>query len=366
MKKLLALDQGEYLGGAELFFSELLTHADQDFDIHLITGKNRVYHERYKNSSITLHPMALPALKPVGLKTFRKYRQAQKKIVELIDALKPDQIVSNTVRTHLLTSQLAQKKGIPLVWMAHDRTFPGLFLKWFKRYPQTIISCSKFVQDYYRERVGDRKELSDQVLYPFALEKDQLKSYPHVKKEKVIGMIGKFIPWKGQDLFLQMAQKVHHVYPNYRFQVIGSVYENNPESVSFYKECERLIEDLNLKSVVEIKLSINDVFAELARWEILVHCSHEPESLGRVILEGMASGCAVVATDLGGPKEIVNHEQTGLLVKPDVGPLVEGVKWYLEHPQKKEDIVRKAQEEVEKHYMWTKVIKGFKNILNHQ
>ena len=41
-----------------------------------------------------------------------------------------------------------------------------------------------------------------------------------------------------------------------------------------------------------------------------------PESFGRVILEAQAAGVPVVATQVGGVVEIIDHEKTGLLVLP--------------------------------------------------
>jgi len=40
------------------------------------------------------------------------------------------------------------------------------------------------------------------------------------------------------------------------------------------------------------------------------------ETFGNVVLEAMASGLPVVAADAGGPSDIIQHEKTGLLIKP--------------------------------------------------
>jgi glycosyltransferase involved in cell wall biosynthesis len=58
-----------------------------------------------------------------------------------------------------------------------------------------------------------------------------------------------------------------------------------------------------------------------------------PEACATVIMEAMASGKAVVATDIGGMPDLVNHEETGLLVPPgDVQALTDAMQRLLDDP----------------------------------
>lgn len=50
---------------------------------------------------------------------------------------------------------------------------------------------------------------------------------------------------------------------------------------------------------------VEDVVALLGSHDILVHCSTVPEPFGQVIVQGLAAGVPVVATDAGGPSEIL-------------------------------------------------------------
>ena len=59
-----------------------------------------------------------------------------------------------------------------------------------------------------------------------------------------------------------------------------------------------------------------DVWAELARLDMLVHASVTPEPFGQVVVEGMAAGLPVITTTEGGPAEFVEHERTALQVPP--------------------------------------------------
>ena len=63
-----------------------------------------------------------------------------------------------------------------------------------------------------------------------------------------------------------------------------------------------------------IRQDIPDILREAA---VLVLPSVTPEPFGRTLVEGMAAGCAVVATAAGGPVDIVEDGVSGVLVAPD-------------------------------------------------
>lgn len=361
-KKILAIDQGEHIGGAERFFSEIMTRLP-DYDVHVITIGNPNYEKLYKRNSVTFHRVELPKLKPIRFTNFVRFKKAQQAIEKVIEKVKPDLIISNTVRTHLLISSLAGKT--PLIWMAHDRTFPTSFLRWFIKYPQKIISCSKFVEAFYKQQ-NRRKELQFEVLYPFGIDVETLKSLGKTKKQKIVGMIGKFTPWKNQKVFIESADALHYLFPEYRFVIVGNTYEGNLESERYLSECEKIIRDKNLKKTVTIKKNVPNVFREIANWEVLVHCSKDPEPLGRVILEGMSAGCAVIASPFGGPCEVIQHRETGVLAKPELESLKRELRDLLNNREGREKITTSAKTHIRERYTWNNVMDLFRGLLKNK
>ncbi len=346
--KILALDQGEHLGGAERFLSELLTRLAPEDEIHLICSDSPKYHQLYQGSQVHLHKMPMPKLKPIALSSFQKFRAAQKKVQTYIQEIKPDLILSNTVRTHLISSPVAKKQQIPLVWMGHDMTFPKWILKHFLKYPQQIICCSQYVADYF-----DSPKTS--VIYPFAVDQEKIQHLKSVQKQAIVGMVGKFIPWKGQFEFLKAAKAIHTQFPDYRFTLIADEYLGVKESHDYAKKCRDFILENHLEGVITIKSGIPDLLEEMASWQVLVHCSQTSEPLGRVILEGMASGCAVIVGNSGGPKEIVKDGVTGLLCSPDSQNITQALNQLLSDP----DIcnrLQKSAREATQNYLWSKQV----------
>ncbi len=121
-----------------------------------------------------------------------------------------------------------------------------------------------------------------------------------------IANMGRLEEWKGQHIFLKAAAGLIKNHINLRFMIIGSG--------SREKALKDLAEELNIKEFVEFKGFVEDVPCLLKDIDILVHSAIEPEPFGRVIIEGMAAGIPVIATDVGGPKEIIEDGKDGFLV----------------------------------------------------
>jgi len=69
------------------------------------------------------------------------------------------------------------------------------------------------------------------------------------------------------------------------------------------------------------------------------------EGFPLVVLEGMASGCAVVASDVGGIGEVLRDGWNGFLTKPgDATALAERIRWILDHPRQRDAMGTRAAE----------------------
>jgi glycosyltransferase involved in cell wall biosynthesis len=77
-----------------------------------------------------------------------------------------------------------------------------------------------------------------------------------------------------------------------------------------------------------------DVPALLAAADLSLLAS-DSETAGLSVIEAMAAGLPVVATDVGGVREAVEHGETGVLIRPaDPGAIVEGVLTVLDRPDR--------------------------------
>ncbi|MCL4836353.1 MAG: glycosyltransferase, partial [Thermoanaerobaculia bacterium] len=87
--------------------------------------------------------------------------------------------------------------------------------------------------------------------------------------------------------------------------------------------------------------------------EICVLPTVGSEGLSLACLEAMASGCAVVATDVGGLGELVQHEVNGLLCRPEAGEIAAAIGRLLDEPELRERLQCAARATAERHSLAT-------------
>jgi len=108
---------------------------------------------------------------------------------------------------------------------------------------------------------------------------------------------------------------------------------------------------LGIADRVEFMGFCKDVPERIAAVDILVHASTTGEPFGQVILEGMAEGKPVVATNGGGVPEIVVDGVTGSLVPMgNAQAMADAVCDFLEHPEKAQQMGREGRRRVESHF----------------
>jgi glycosyltransferase involved in cell wall biosynthesis len=140
-----------------------------------------------------------------------------------------------------------------------------------------------------------------------------------------VGMVGRIARWKGQDVFLRAFAEAFPDGPQ-TARIVGAPLFGADDR-AFGDELEALARDLGIADRVELRGHRDDVADELAHLDVLVHASVVPEPLGMVVAEGLAAGLPVVATEGGGPSELIRDGVDGLLVaRGDAGALASALR----------------------------------------
>jgi glycosyltransferase involved in cell wall biosynthesis len=141
-------------------------------------------------------------------------------------------------------------------------------------------------------------------------------SLPEVSQAQdpwLIGAAGRLLPIKGYDHLLDAFAAVAARDDRARLQIAG----DGPSRHGLQQQARAL----GIEDKVSFPGWSDDLPALMQRWSVFVQPSLE-EALGITVLQAMASGLPVIASDVGGLPEAVVDGETGLLVPPrDVGAL---------------------------------------------
>jgi glycosyltransferase involved in cell wall biosynthesis len=119
-----------------------------------------------------------------------------------------------------------------------------------------------------------------------------------------VGSVGRLAKVKNYPLLIEASAELSLTIPGLKVVLIGEGPSRD--------ELSRLVTSRKMESSVLFTGSINNVSDFLPALDIYV-CTSDYEGISLSILEAMAAGRPVVATDVGGNPEIIHHNKTGLL-----------------------------------------------------
>ena len=125
----------------------------------------------------------------------------------------------------------------------------------------------------------------------------------------LVGAVGEIKRLKGHEDFVRAAAIVVRRFPNVNFLIAGTDASRTGEHRA---ALEHLIAKLDLAKHVHLAGWLDDVAPFYCALDVFVSASRT-ESFGLAIVEAMACGTAVVATETEGAKEILENGATGLL-----------------------------------------------------
>ena len=190
----------------------------------------------------------------------------------------------------------------------------------------------------------------DEVRQEFGVEADQ----------PLVGSIGRLDPGKGLEELIRSAREVTAEFPNCRFLMVGEATKG--EGQAFLERLRDLIGELGLEDQVILTGIRPDAARILRALDIFAFPSYK-ETFGMSLLEAMAMGVPVVATDSGGVPEILDYGKCGLLIPARQShPLAEAIKRYLKDPDLARSTAHLARMRVEQEYDLQLVLNRIENL----
>jgi glycosyltransferase involved in cell wall biosynthesis len=160
----------------------------------------------------------------------------------------------------------------------------------------------------------------------------------------LVATIGQIGLRKGVDVVLAAARRV----PGVHWLVVGERTSEKEESRQFEERLHTMARETNLAGRVHFLGTRSDMPDLMNECALLVHAARQ-EPLGRVLLEAAACGLPVVATDVGGTREIFPLEADGaVLVAPDDGDaLAKAIESLLDEPGRRTELGQAARRRAE-------------------
>ena len=232
-----------------------------------------------------------------------------------------DIIHAHRAHAHTLGLLAAVATGRPFVVSRRVSFKPkgnlGSRIKYGSRFVTRVIAVSKGVKDVLVEygvpasRIAVIYSGSDPRVYHGGLDGTALREEFGIGgDEPLVGKVANFYHgWKGHDTFLAAGARVADELPDVRFLLAG--HRTDGEKMSAMIESEGLA-----GRVVQAgyRPDVPDIIAAL---DVSVNSPRSGEGLSGAVRESLAVGRPVVATDVGGNRELVRDGSTGLLVPPD-------------------------------------------------
>ena len=229
------------------------------------------------------------------------------------------------IHSHLFTSNLWGRvaswiTGVPIVSTEHNVDhWKKPYHFWMDRIVACIsakvICVSKKVEDFYLEKVPALRSRTlviyngiDTEFFKPGGEREKVRERLGIPVGRLIaGAVGRLVPQKRQQDFIEALAQLKRAGQN----VGGILVGDGPERSALEKKAQ----EAGLTKEI-IFTGFCDNTPELyAAMDVFVLCS-EREGFPMTVLEAMAAGLPVVATDVGGVSECVENGKTGFLIQP--------------------------------------------------
>jgi len=189
-----------------------------------------------------------------------------------------------------------------------------------------IIAGSNFIFSHIKEKYSDYLSSDKKLLVIFrgintdyfdsstTLETDEdnlFKSWKIQVGKKIILFPGRLTTWKGQEMFLEALNKVniHLGHEAFTAVILGSDQGRD----LYKKKLIRLVEQYRLTNQVIFIENCNHMPLAYKISDFVVSASIEPEAFGRISVEAQSMQKPILASNLGGSKETIIDNKTGLL-----------------------------------------------------
>lgn len=318
-KKVLHIAQSG--GGVSEYLKMYFKYSDREiYDNELLCSESYL-NEIEEYEKLGVYPNIINMNRDINiLQDFKSLINVYSKIKEI----KPDIIYCHSSKAGFIGRIPAVLLGIPVIYNAHGWAFNmrthkikriiyAFIEKTLAIFSTKIIAIS---EDEYNSALSWKicsskklvliKNCIDIRNSKVEISKEEILNELNLNKnDLIIGMVGRVSEQKGPKTFVKIAKKISKIYKNVHFLYIGDG--------ELRDEIEELIASENLQDKVTITGWKKKVLNYINVFDIALLTSNW-EGFGLVILEYMLMKKPVIASNVGGIKNIIKNNETGILV----------------------------------------------------
>jgi glycosyltransferase involved in cell wall biosynthesis len=306
---------GGVIHGATTYFQQVLPRLAKDPGVTLTCCFLRGYHDAVKDLSGA-------GVEPIFLDRSKWDPRALFDLVQLIHRHRIQLVHAAGMKGMILARIAARWTGARCLVHFHDVQQPSAGVvavqRCLARWTDAAVGVSRDTCDVaidrfnldarHVHRLHNAKDLSPYKNVPASARSEMRKALSLPSTAPVLAMVGRFSPVKDHPAAIEAMQTVRAALPEARLVLIG----DGPER----KRCEAMARAKGLTESVHFLGQRRDVPHLLAAADGLVMPSG-PEGLPFAVIEALACGVPVVAYRHGGLPEMIEHDQSGLLVPPN-------------------------------------------------
>lgn len=341
------------IGGMEIASYNIAKHlAENGHSIHIITSS---YSKHPLNKDkFVVHPVNMMGTKIIG--PFFD----QIKILPVIKEINPEIIHAQGISTSGISGFTAFliKKLLKIPYVVYGRGSDIYPFKMEKILVRAILNNADSVialTEYMRKEMQkiSNKEI---LVIPNGIDMDRSNNLsPNFKesadtKKKIMIFVGNLRPEKGLSYLIEAMDYITRNNINIHLLLVGEGSQR--------ENLEKLVDKLNINDKVTFsgKATTEEVTVYLKNSDVFVLPSLH-EGFPNVLLEAMASGLPIVATDVNGVNEIVEDRKNGFLVRPkNSKEIAEKILLLLDDEDLRKNICKENRKKASK-YSWQRTVK---------
>ncbi len=343
-------------GGVSTSCRNQISILSRAYDITVITDLN-IKAEEEPPTTFEIVRLSVPSFKLLRRfghvpRQLAFIQQAKKYLLQASHERRFDAVIFHSHPAAALMATFLRKRGIRSILVVHgdiferpEGTYGRQLNSWYRwatprayRRVDSIISLSPAMQNHAKRWASDKtlhyivpnsidpneigiiaslNDRQSQLMapppsragscdYPHRI--DTIDANHHAESNPELLFVGRIEPVKGVANLLQAVAQLHKLRRRVTLLCVGSM------NTSYERELKSLIKELELEEAVRFsppvpRTSLGELYRSCS--VLVVPSLSEPQGL--VVLEGMAAGCAIVASDTGGIGMMLDHGKSGLL-----------------------------------------------------